>query len=110
MRAQGWVPTGELWLGDERIGRGYVRDDEHWNGWAIVALPRETVETLRAINDRWAAEQPDEIDILSWRGDTLVVIPPEGQDDAPEELAPIMVNGERCWTPGNYSWVWTVGR
>jgi hypothetical protein len=109
----GWVHTNRLYINEELENlRGYYRDDTSWNGWAVVALPRETIQFIIDTQDADPDSEWWYREVATWDGDTLVVHDRLSAEEDPkyqdERLSPVMVSGEQTWALGSRGWVWSV--
>lgn len=112
-RDAGWIHTNRIRLDDLIEGvEGWYRNDQTWNGWAIIALPRHSAERVVALFSGDDNANPDGT-LMWWDGDTIVIrhlsyVDDEGYEDDRDE--PILVHGVQTWGPGSFSWVWSVDR
>jgi hypothetical protein len=94
------------------VFEAWVRTDYRWNGWAVPLFPESQLERLIDWITRLEGGY-----FITRVGDTVYMIDNEAQEEItrdtdPEHLwpfivEPILLNGERCYDIGGYSWVWS---
>lgn len=84
---------------------------ERWNGWAVPYFDESTArDVVRAINANFdPLSGHDGETRAEWRGDVVRIFTYYGGqvEDAPEEIPPTWIDGEKFWGIGAYSWVWS---